>query len=442
MRKAFVMTACVMAFAILFTACGSGAGTAQNSQQTGAPSDSTVAGKASGDQVAIRFSTFADEIRFGNVQKQLADFESKNPNIKVEVEHQAFENYYEKKMAETAAHQLPDVMDFTPGYGAYWIYRDLLMDIKPFLAKDPSVKVEDYDQTIVGYFTVGDKLYALPYDTNAELLYYNKDLLDEAGVAYPTDKWTYDDLGNAMTTAVAALKAKGKTVYGLAAPIDLGWCGNGFFDANGTPLIGKDGKIGVNQDTIPMLDMWVGWIKAKLIPAPEPANPTNVTTGGSTTFVNDKSLFLFAPCGVKSFEDAKMNFGVVPPPYGKSGLRGAKLGGGWAANKDTKYPEQAYALEKFLWSEQFDRAYIIESSSGVPAYTPLINEIQGSLKDSAECVMADGYTWMSAVQGANEVWALKDRLLSDLWIGNISSKQWVDEMTRQGNEAIDNASGN
>ena len=36
-------------------------------------------------------------------------------------------------------------------------------------------------------------VYGFPRDISVEVLYYNKDIFDEAGVAYPDDTWTWDD---------------------------------------------------------------------------------------------------------------------------------------------------------------------------------------------------------------------------------------------------------
>ena len=47
--------------------------------------------------------------------------------------------------------------------------------------------------------------YAVPKDFDTNALWYNKEIFDAAGVAYPTDDMTYDDL---VATA-EALKAAG-----------------------------------------------------------------------------------------------------------------------------------------------------------------------------------------------------------------------------------------
>ena len=38
-----------------------------------------------------------------------------------------------------------------------------------------------------------DGYYGFPQGFATEIMYYNKDMFDAAGVAYPTDDWTWDD---------------------------------------------------------------------------------------------------------------------------------------------------------------------------------------------------------------------------------------------------------
>ena len=43
-------------------------------------------------------------------------------------------------------------------------------------------------------------VYGFPRDIGLEVLYYNKDHFDAAGLSYPDDSWTWDDLLAAAET--------------------------------------------------------------------------------------------------------------------------------------------------------------------------------------------------------------------------------------------------
>ena len=49
------------------------------------------------------------------------------------------------------------------------------------------------------------------------LLFYNKDLFDQAGIDYPTKDWTWDD----AMTAAKAIRALGEDTWGLYSPIQF-----------------------------------------------------------------------------------------------------------------------------------------------------------------------------------------------------------------------------
>ena len=63
-------------------------------------------------------------------------------------------------------------------------------------------------------FATGGKQYALPYSYSTVVLVYNKDLFDKAGVAYPTDSWTWKDVDDAATK-IHALDSK---IFGIVQP--------------------------------------------------------------------------------------------------------------------------------------------------------------------------------------------------------------------------------
>ena len=59
------------------------------------------------------------------------------------------------------------------------------------------------------------KLYGLPNGTQTMVMYYNKKMFDDAGIAYPKDGWTWDEFSDA---AKKLTKADGSVYgYGLSS---------------------------------------------------------------------------------------------------------------------------------------------------------------------------------------------------------------------------------
>ena len=70
------------------------------------------------------------------------------------------------------------------------------------------------DKSVQAFSLNGTK-YGMPYSYSTVVLIYNKDLFDQAGVAYPTADWTWAD----ADAAALKIKALGDDYYGLIQPI-------------------------------------------------------------------------------------------------------------------------------------------------------------------------------------------------------------------------------
>jgi len=94
------------------------------------------------------------------------------------------------------------------------------------------------------YFQKDGKLYGLTEKMSDVVMYYNKDLFDEAGLDYPTEDWTWKEELEAAQT----LTKEG--VYGTYAPVTYNELyktvvqnGGALFDENGTPTLDSEENI-------------------------------------------------------------------------------------------------------------------------------------------------------------------------------------------------------
>ncbi|GAA3413883.1 ABC transporter substrate-binding protein [Paenibacillus hodogayensis] len=92
-----------------------------------------------------------------------------------------------------AAKTVPDILLY--GIGNYTQYRDLgiLTDITPTLTK-MKIDTSRFKPWVLDNIKVDGKLYSLPYAMNTNAIYYNLDLFDKFGVAYPKDGMSWDDI--------------------------------------------------------------------------------------------------------------------------------------------------------------------------------------------------------------------------------------------------------
>ena len=64
-------------------------------------------------------------------------------------------------------------------------------DLMPYIERD-GVDLSIYSGA-AEKLSINNQIFGLPFRNDLWLLFYNKDLFDKAGVAYPTDDMTWDD---------------------------------------------------------------------------------------------------------------------------------------------------------------------------------------------------------------------------------------------------------
>ena len=117
----------------------------------------------------------------------------------------------------------------------------LLEDLRPHLTP---VQRSRFEPRALNAMRYGAALYAIPVSQGCLALVYNKSLFDEAGVAYPADDWTTDDL-------VAAAQALTRDdILGIALPLKWSYWfipfltgfGGSLFDVADNPTLDSPGS--------------------------------------------------------------------------------------------------------------------------------------------------------------------------------------------------------
>jgi multiple sugar transport system substrate-binding protein len=114
-----------------------------------------------------------------------------------------------------------------------------------YLKKDKDLKEDEFSAGVMNFGRFGGKTWALPAVTGGINLYYNKQVFDGAGVKYPTDTWTWDDLFDAakkLTKGEGEDKIYGGPMAVVHVPTMNGWLarsGGGVFDEKENVILDK-----------------------------------------------------------------------------------------------------------------------------------------------------------------------------------------------------------
>lgn len=324
----------------LLTACGGGNNDSSNASSSG---DSGTL------NVKIWDSTQLEGIR------QICEEWSAESGVDVAVEVVNWDNYWTLLEAGASGGQMPDVFWMHSNNAQRYMDAELLLNLNDYIDADDAINMDNYYSDIVDLYTQDDGThYAIPKDYDTVALWYNKDMFDAAGVEYPTNDWTWDDLYEAGK----ALTKDGK--YGLAMDTDLNQEGyyNIIYSYGGYVINdAKDESGWDDPKTVEAMEMW-----GKIVKDCMPQQSMMSESGEIDMFTSEvTAMQLMGSWRVAALQEYDCNWGIVNIPYcdvngnGQcdEGERVSIYNGlGWAASAATKNPDAAYSLISYLCSEQ------------------------------------------------------------------------------------------
>lgn len=166
--------------------------TASSSASSSDESDASSADSASGDKVTLNLYWWGNQTR-NDLTKQAVDlYMEQNPNIEIKVEFTDWSGYWDKLSAMTAGGNMPDIIQQDYSYINQYQKSGQLADLTPYI-EDGTIDVTDVPDSIIESGKIDDKAYAISLGSNAPIMIYDKELVEEAGVTIP-DQPTMQEL--------------------------------------------------------------------------------------------------------------------------------------------------------------------------------------------------------------------------------------------------------
>ena len=247
-------------------------------------------------------------------------------------------------------------------YDVMWMNAPLLPlyagsgDLLPVgdLVERDALDLSPYPQTLIDLHTHDGMLYGLPKDFDTIGLYYNVDLFDAAGLDYPDETWTWDNLKHAarkLTTADA---------WGFAAVLSSQTVVFDLIGQNGGQVLSDD-RMHVLYGT-PEACAALQFLYSFHEEGTSPDQATLDETGAGSLFLAQRVAMMYAGSWMARFwADVDFPVNVAPLPAGTQ--RSNIIHGlSHVISADTANPEDAWQLVKFLGSHE---AHVMQSSTGV-----------------------------------------------------------------------------
>lgn len=355
---------------------GCAAPTAQPTAAAEQPAENTT-GSGSEAPVKLVVASFYPLDQVSGWDGMVKKFNEKHPNVTVEVQVTPGDQYMAKLLSQIAGGDAPDIAGVENSPFPTFVSKDMLLDLTPYLSKTEGFSTAEFFPHLLDRYTYEGKVYGIPYDAQPlALLFYNPALFDEAGVAYPTNEWTWNDLveaGKKLTKTDASGAASTWGVVGLEERMLLYAFGGGYVDNLREPTK----SLLDDQKSIDGIQFYVDMLyKDKIAPTPA----TIESLGGSSVvdmYVSGKAAMLVGGFwnAVENPEGFKaLNTKMVMAPTGNDGNRLYATGGtAYTVLKTSKNPDLAWEfIQFFLGQVGHEEAYKSAKLGAIypPAHIP------------------------------------------------------------------------
>ena len=152
-------------------------------------------------QGKISFMVFGDPAELAAYQKLVDSFGQKYPDVQVELIQIPGQSDYRKRLsADIVAGNPADVVLINYRRFASFANAGALEPLGPYLEKSKLIKEADFYPEAIQPYKWNGQLACIPQNISSLVVYYNKDLFDQAGVPYPAEDWTWQDFLSAART--------------------------------------------------------------------------------------------------------------------------------------------------------------------------------------------------------------------------------------------------
>jgi len=335
------------------TACSNNTETTEAPESTEATTtEAEMAGEdetdaATADEVTLTYAIWDSNQETG-LRTMADEFEAENPGIKIDIQVIGWSDYWTMLEAAATGGSLPDTFWMHSNEIYRYASNDMLYDLTNLIASSDEVDMANFPEGLVEIYNYEGTQLAVPKDYDTIGLWYNKTMFDEAGLEYPNETWTWDDLYE----AAKALTKDDGSQYGFLAPLHNQEGYYNFVYQNGGIIITDDNVSGYdNEKTIKAIEFYVDFVTEGLSPAIfEDAERAEAMQNGLV------AMGYFGSWNLTSFSENEYmaeNFNVAVLPASNDGRQASIFNGlGNAIAYNTERPEAAWKWVEYLGSEE------------------------------------------------------------------------------------------
>ncbi len=329
-----------------------------------------------GEKTTVTFRLWDDNAAKA-YEESFEQFTEANPDIEVEIELVPWGDYWTRLPQDIGSGTMTDIFwTNTSNYGIY-ADQDRLIDISEAIGEEH----DDWNESVVELYTRDGALWGVPQLSDSIAMFYNKDLVEEAGIDVASLKWSPDVAGDTFLPALKQLTvdADGNhpgddgfdpdniDVWGFNAQNDLQAIWIDFLAQNGGSFQDGDEYAFDSPEGVESFQYLVDLINTERV-AP-PAADTNADGDASRNlFVQGKmALFQSGQYSLPAMSDIdSFEWGIAPMVEGPEGRIGVVHGVAALGNADSKNLDATIEVLKWLGSAEGQRP-LGETGAAFPA---------------------------------------------------------------------------
>lgn len=346
--------------------------------------------------------------------------------------------YYQKVVSQMAAGNSPDIGRIAESYMPTLISKGQVVDLTEYIENDFDMS-QYYEKTFENSAYVDGHYYGVPSGLNNYLMYYNKDLFDEAGIPYPSADWdnpsSFEEIAE-MARKLTKETENGKQFGFYTGPYmaEIGMFstslgGNNVFDANGNPSI--------NDETSKQVYRWFDGMLREDQSMPRPTDTAimsafDMFTNGRLAMIVDGTWWLGSIGAIEGF-----NVGIAAVPGAEGGSAyTSQFVDSFVIYEGCENKDAAWKAIKAIVSQKGFEALAATGVGGTPVHKEVVNAVTekllGENVDADSKLVAQDALNHTVKVPYNEYYEEADQKVNntmDEWLlGEITADEYADKV--------------
>lgn len=400
--------------------------------------------KSSDGKLELTMTAWGNPAEIKVYQRAIDAYEEENPDVTIDLIPGPGDTYKERLLTQLQGSQSPDLFYVGAEYMSQLIETGRIAELSEFLNSEESyVKPEEFAEGLWGNSRRENEIYGTPVDSNPMLMYYNKQVLEEAGLdpnepqkLFEAGEWNWDNFQR-LTEQVTE---SGK--YGFVAENNalhmFSWTWS-----NGGAMYNDDGKMILNENE-PAQEA-IQYLYDNIMEGnfryagslPEGQGPDAMFMSNQTAFVAAGRWFtpMFS-------ENEALEFDYIPWPTntGEKQEPAVIATAYLSVTTDTDHLEEAMKFLSFYTSEAGQRARLEGNGNAVPSVASTDDIIENEEIPEHASYLIDARD-LGKVEVNQSVIPGLDQEVSDnfdlLFLGQKSMDETISELTEKANTMIE-----